>query len=277
MANSVQVYMQRRIENSEWDWRRWPALKIFEIQNIGYGHKEDLLNVLSIDFKQCPTLEIVSFCVSIDFADLFANCPKCVAIIGKLAFNPQIDMTQFRCVDHIWSLGILEQDDEVFKLINKNVKGVKELSVSEVSYLNDLVEIDSLLELDIDFSSTSDVTIGELKQLKILTVPKLDMLKNLIDMDSLLKLSVTHVTERELKEYDLTNIIQCFKRLQKFDIFIHVDVLKPEEYAEIVDHVFQNSAIRVEIGFSKCSSTCPRSTYTTYLTKEPFQKCVFEL
>ena len=115
-----------------------------------------------------------------------------------------------------------------------------------------------------------------MKQIELLTVPKLDTLKHLVGMDSLLELRVTGVTDHELKEYDLTNITQRFKSLQKFDIFIHVDVVKPEEYAEIVDHVFQNSATMVEFGFSKCSLTCPLTTYT-YLTKEPFQKCVFEL
>ena len=40
--------LQGRIENLEWDWKRWPALKTFEFQGIP---KEDLVNDLSIDFN----------------------------------------------------------------------------------------------------------------------------------------------------------------------------------------------------------------------------------
>ena len=95
--------LQGKIENLEWDWKRWPALKTFELQ--GYSGKEDLLNDLSVDFKQCPTLEIVIFSAWIDIADSFPNCPRCVAMINKFAFNPQCDImiTEFG-VDHIWSL-----------------------------------------------------------------------------------------------------------------------------------------------------------------------------
>ena len=76
--------LQQRIENLEWDWKRWPVLKSIEIKNglsIHYGcnlnrttEKRDLLNDLSIDFKKCPTLEMVIFDVRIDFADVFPNC-----------------------------------------------------------------------------------------------------------------------------------------------------------------------------------------------------------
>ena len=51
--------LQLRIENLEWDWKRWPALKTFEIEEKRLNEKKDLLNDLSIDFKQCPSLEIV--------------------------------------------------------------------------------------------------------------------------------------------------------------------------------------------------------------------------
>ena len=56
--------LQQKIENLEWDWKRWPALKTFELQVL--RGKRDLLNDLSIDFKQCPTLETVIFVVCID-------------------------------------------------------------------------------------------------------------------------------------------------------------------------------------------------------------------
>ena len=125
--------LQQRIENLEWDWKRWPALKKFEILEFN-SCKKDLLNDLSIDFKQCPTLEIVIFYVLIDIANFFPNCPRNVARIWKLAFNPQLDISQFG-LDHIWSLQIMQQNDEVFKMINDNVKGLKELAVCKFSYL----------------------------------------------------------------------------------------------------------------------------------------------
>ena len=68
--------LKQRIENLEWDWKRWPALKIFVIEEKRLNEKKDLLNDLSIDFKQCSTLELVKFCVSIDIANLFPNYPR---------------------------------------------------------------------------------------------------------------------------------------------------------------------------------------------------------
>merc|ERR1719350_2286277 len=102
-------------------------------------------------------------------------------------------------------------------------------------------------------------------------VYKLAQLDNLVGMDeALLELSVQNVTERELKEYDLSNIAKRFKNLQKCDIDVvdwifDDDLIQPlEEYAQIVQDVFQNSAIRVEIIFRKWSSTI-------FFTK--FQSC----
>ena len=43
--------LQQRIENLEWDWKRWPALKKIEILEFN-SCKKDLMNDLSIDFKQ---------------------------------------------------------------------------------------------------------------------------------------------------------------------------------------------------------------------------------
>ena len=88
--------LQKRIENLEWDWKRWPALKTFEILGYISSGKRDLLNNLSIDFKQCPTLEMVIFPANIGIADFFpncqcpSNCPRNVARIIKLAYNPQL-------------------------------------------------------------------------------------------------------------------------------------------------------------------------------------------
>ena len=76
--------LQQRIENLEWDWKRWPALKTIEHGYSGNWQsiiQIDLLNNLPIDFKQCPSLELVIFEADIDFADLFPNCPRWVATI----------------------------------------------------------------------------------------------------------------------------------------------------------------------------------------------------
>jgi len=266
--------LQGKIENLEWDWKRWPVLKKFEVQDSSGPGKRDLRNDLSIDFKQCPTLETVIFSANIDIYDLFHSvpgCPEDVATIDKLAFNPQCEITEFG-VDHIWSLCIWEQNDEGFKVINNNIKGLKELWVDKFSYLDNLVCMDALLKLYINDDSSSELKIAGLKKLKTLTVRKLAQLDNLVGMDeTLLELSVKSVTERELKEYDLSNIAKRFKNLQKCDIDVELldgyidDLIQPEKYAQIVQDVFQNSAIRVEIIFRKCS--------TTYLTKEPFQRC----
>jgi hypothetical protein len=233
------VALQQRIENLEWDWKRWPALKTFDLEE----ERQDK-NDLSIDFKQCPTLEVVIFVVCIDIADLFSNCPRNVAMIRKLAFNPQLGITQFG-VDHIWFFDIFKQNDEVFKMINENVKGLKELRVWNPSYLNNLVCMDALIELYISSvcNSSSELKITGLKKLKILRIGKLAQLDNLVGMDALLELSVTNVFGSELKEYDLSNIAKRFKNLQKCVIIVdNVDhLVQPEEYAlvpaaEIRDH-----------------------------------------
>ena len=258
--------LHKSIENLEWDWSRWPVLKSFELQ--GYSGKEDLLNDLSVDFKQCPTLEIVIFDARVDIADLFPNCSPSGATIRKLAFNPQLDITQFS-VDHIESLFIWGQNDEVFKLINENVKTLKELWVRYLSSIDNLLCMDALLELHIMSYSSSELKIAGLKKLKTLGVNNLAQLDNLVGMDALLELGVRDVSGRELKEYDLSNIVKRFKNLQKLDIDINNadNIIQPEEYAQTVQNVFQNSATRVKIVFDIFTSS------TTYLTKEPFQRC----
>jgi len=190
-----------------------------------------LSNIAKRRFKNLQKCEICPP-YAIDFANFFPTCPSNVATINKLAFNPQLDITQFG-VDHIWSLHIHRPNDEVFKLINESAKG--------------------------------------LKSLKTLKVSKLAQLNSLVGIDALLELSVNHVSGRELKEYDLSNIAKRFKNLQKCDIEVYVyhddNLIQPEEYAQIVQDVFQNSATRVEIVLFKYNSS-------TYLTKEPFQRCV---
>jgi hypothetical protein len=265
--------LQQRIKNLDLDLKRWPVLKTFEILR-GCSLKEDLLNHLSIDYKHCPTLEIVIFEVFIDFADFLPNCPRDVAQIRALAFNPQLDIAQFG-VDHIWSLIILKQNDEGFKMIHENVKGLKELRCDNLSDLNNLVCTDTLLKLTILEDSSSELKISGLKKLKTLEVWKLAQLDKLVGMNALLELSVVSVSGCELKEYDLSNIAKRFKNLQKCEICVYhsKDLIQPEEYAQIVQDVFQNSATRVEIVFDR---RCKDNWCKIYLTKEPYQRCVMK-
>ena len=262
--------LQERIENLEWDWNRWPALKTFELQ--GYGDKGDLLNEFPIDFKQCPSLELVSLNTNIDIEDLIPNYPQnSGAEIRKLAFNPQLDIQQFGG-NHIWSLMIDKRNDEVFKLINENVKGLKVLWVNNFNYLNDLVCKDDLVGLHIIDFNSSELKIDGLKKLKTLEVYSFAQLDNLVGIDALLELSVTSFRQNELKEYDLSNIAKRFKNLQKCEINARdVDGLKPEEYAQIVQGVFQDSATRVKIVLLPSQAV---SSPTYLITKEPFQRCV---
>ena len=272
--NGIVENLQQRIENLEWDWKRWPALKTFE---LGYSGKSDLLNNLPIDFKQCPTLELVIFNAYIDFADFFPNCPKNIAtdrncaIIKKLAFNPKLDITQFG-VDHIWSLDICQRNDEVFKIINENVKGLRKLWSFNLTQLDDFVCLDALLELHIWDNSPSALKIDGFKKLKTLTVCNLAHLDNLVGIDAIRELSVEDVSGRELKEYDLSNIAKRFKNLQKCNIDVIDDLIQPEEYAQTVQDVFQNCATRVEIIF--CKYIPSKRAKRECLTKEPFQRCV---
>ena len=88
-------------------------------------------------------------------------------------------------------------------------------------------------------------------------------------MDALLELSITFVSGRELKEHDLSNIVQRFKNLQKLNIRVIDYSIQAREYAEIFENVFQNSATRIKIVFN-------HDCMYTYLTKEPFERCVLK-
>ena len=217
--------------------------------------------------------------VYIDFVDLFPTIRLMdgVAKIDKLAFNPQLDIKQFG-VEHIWSLQIWQQNDEINKLINENLKDVKELTVRQVSFLHDFVGTDALIELNIKGSSSSGSKIDCLKKLKVLTVPTLGQLNYLVGMDALLELSITNVKEYDLKKYDLSEIAKRFKNLQKCDIDVDfVDDDLTEAYMEIVESIFQNSNTRIKIVFNKVFSfDNPIKEYLTLLTKEPFQRCVLK-
>ena len=109
---------------------------------------------------------------------------------------------------------------------------------------------------------SSELKISGLKKLKTLTVGNLAHLDKFVGMDTLLELSVTRGVG--LKECDLSNIAKRFKNLQKCEICVFFnDLVRPEEYAQIVQDVFQNSSTRVKI-FSG----------NTFITKDPFQRCV---
>jgi hypothetical protein len=130
--------------------------------------------------------------------------------------------------------------------------------------------MDSLLILHIidqlSNNFSSELKIAGLKKLKTLTVANLAHLDKFVGMDTLLELSVTRGVG--LKECDLSNIAKRFKNLQKCEICVFFnDLVRPEEYAQIVQDVFQDSATSVKIVFEY-------DIWTTYLTKEPFQRCV---
>ena len=269
--------LQRRIKNLEWDWTRWPTLKTLELQKRS-SFNRGLLNDFSIDFKKCPTLEMVISTVYIDFVDLFPTIRLMdgVAKIDKLAHNPQLEVKQFG-VEHIWSIQIWQQNDEINKLINENLKGVKELMVCQISFLEDFVGTDALIELNIKGSFSPGSKIDSLKKLKVLTVPTLNQLNYFVGMDALLELRVTN--RKELTRKDLSNIAKRFKNLQKFDIDIdYVDdsLIPLEEYLNIVESIFQNSATRIKIVFVKMSYDNRIEEYMAYLIKEPFQRCVLK-
>ena len=136
--------------------------------------------------------------------------------------------------------------------------------------------MDSLLILHIidqlSNNFSSELKISGLKKLKTLTVGKLAQLDNLVGMDALLELCVTNVFGHELKEFDLSSITKRFKNLQNCDIIVDTvnGLSQPEEYAKIVQDIFQNSATRVKI----VTFVFDRLDSFIYLIKEPFQRCV---
>ena len=317
--------LQHKIENLEWDWKRWPALKSIEIKNglsIHYGcnlnrttHKKDLLNDLSIDFKKCPTLELVIFDVLINCTDVFPNCVDDEGIVLKLAYNPKLDIRQFG-VEHIYSLRIWKQYDDTFKLINENVKGLKELEVNKLSFLDDLVGLNGILKL-----STQNAIIGHegikiegLKTLKILKVSTLKHLDHLVGMNSLLELHISGGSFRSSPDLKIEGLkkleVLIIPEMALIDSLVGIDSLL-ELYVTDVKGIalMEYDLLKIAQRFKnlqKCviCVQCVQSNHPTkeyveivenvfqksatrvkiifdrrsysYLTKEPLQRCVLK-
>ena len=68
--------LQSKIEKSEWIWNRWPVLAVLELGPLSVNIdepksiKEAVDLIKSINFKECPTLEKVSFSGEVRFPDL---------------------------------------------------------------------------------------------------------------------------------------------------------------------------------------------------------------
>jgi len=90
-------------------------------------------------------------------------------------------------------------------------------------------------------------------------------------MDGLLELSASCKRRHEFTEYDLSNITKRFKNLQKCDIHVidEHNLIEPEKYAQIIQHAFQNSAIRVKLVLDEFEDSGRWN-----FIKEPLQRCV---
>ena len=195
--------------------------------------------------------------------------------LKQLRVNNFSYLNELVCKDALLELHIDDYDSSELKI--DGLKKLKKLSVNKLACLDNLVGMDGLLELHIldPYSRYStELKIAGLKKLKTLKVCRLAQLDNLVGMDALLELSVTRDLEwtwsgRELKKYELSNIVKRFKNLHKCEICVPygTNSTQPKEYAQIVQDVFQNSATRVKIVFDIFTSS------TTYLTKDPFQRC----
>jgi hypothetical protein len=243
---------------------------------------------------------------------VFPNCVDDEGIVLKLAYNPKLDIRQFG-VEHIYSLRIWKQYDDTFKLINENVKGLKELEVNKLSFLDDLVGLNGILKL-----STQNAIIGHegikiegLKKLEILKVKTLEHLDHLVGMNSLLELHIKCGSSSDLKIEGLKKLkVLIIPKLALIDSLVGIDSLL-ELYvtdvkgSELKEYHLSNIAQRFK-KLRKCvicvhyvQSNHPTKEYAeivenifqnsatrvkiifgrgsySYLTKKPFQKCALK-
>ena len=136
--------LRTKIEKSEWIWNRWPVLKVLENGPLSMNLDEpksiqeavDL--VKSINFKDCPTLEKVTFRVNIDLQNFFPdfNSELKIATVEQLTFNPQHVYESFGA-EQISVLHINADSSSLYGSIN--VSELTRFNQNIFEYLNDSI------------------------------------------------------------------------------------------------------------------------------------------
>ena len=269
--------LQSKIEESEWIWNRWPVLAVLELGPLSVNIdepksiKEAVDLIKSINFKECPTLEKVSFSVNFDLEDFipdFGSELK-IAYVEQLTFNPQNANESFG-VDQISALHIVLDSNMPFM----NYSRLTRFNENMVKYLNDSIQT---------------------VKLTVKYVTMINYLSNACDFVT--DLYVRELTGSLLRSANFT-VLQQFKRMKK--CHVNVTVWSLEEWLDfqtqgpkIVDEKIQEIT-EVKFVFKNCftamdwmrgkshlnampSQSSDLISESLEITKMPFEKSVSKL
>ena len=185
-----------KIEKSEWNWERWPALKILELEldmskAAGFEYrlkcpKQAMDLKKQINFKECLSLEKVVFPVHIDLTDFMVlnedgslPYPRYVGKVHKMCFNPKIKRDSFGIEDIYYlslkSYGIeagdysVEDFCDTIKFIGETSKNIEHLKIDDSKLFN----LDDLDDAKLE-TTFRHLFRGLKDSLKTLTVPNAD-------------------------------------------------------------------------------------------------------
>ena len=261
--------LRTKIEKSEWIWNRWPVLKVLENGPLSMNLDEpksiqeavDL--VKSINFKDCPTLEKVTFRVNIDLQNFFPdfNSELKIATVEQLTFNPKIGIEWFGSEQ----ISVLH--------INLDSSGDSTISLSEHRRYTQ-----NMLELFNDSTTTVKLTVVDTK-----------MIDKSIDYDFVTDLYVKELAGSFLKNdafFGITRMFQQFTKLKKCHVDITVTTLTEWYYFEIqgpiiVDQKFQEMT-EVKFVFKNWFAPIPSQDGDLIIealevTKMPFEESVSKI
>ena len=276
--------LRTKIEKSEWIWNRWPVLKVLESGPVSINLDTDFLIdldeptsiqeavdlVKSINFKDCPTLEKVTFRVNIDLQNFFPdfNSELKIATVEKLTFNPKSDIEWF--------------GSEQISLLHITVDS-SELTSSSISLSEHRRYKQNMLELFNDSTTTVKLTVGDMIPMD--TIP----MDTRIDYDFVTDLYVKDLAGTYLKNdafFGITRMFQQFRKLKKCHVDVTVTTLTEWYYFEIqgpiiVDQKFQEMT-EVKFVFKNCFTPIPSQGSDLIIealevTKMPFEESVSKI
>ena len=268
--------LQTKIEKSEWIWNRWPVLKVLENGPLSMNLdepksiKEAVDLVKSINFKDCSTLEKVTFRVNIDLQNFFPdfNSELKIATVEQLTFNPKSDIEWF--------------GSEQISVLHITVDS-SEYSRSSISLSEHRRYKQNMLELFNDSTTTVNLTLVDMIPMdtRIIDVS--------IDYDFVTDLYVKDLAGSFLKNdafFGITRMFQQFKKLKKCHVDVTVNTLTEWYYFEIqgpiiVDQKFQEMT-EVKFVFKNWFAPIPSQGNDLIfealeVTKMPFEESVSKM
>ena len=264
--------LRTKIEKSEWIWNRWPVLKVLE-NGMNLDEPKSIQEavdlVKSINFKDCSTLEKVTFRVNIDLQNFFPdfNSELKIATVEQLTFNPKSDIQWF--------------GSEQISVLHITVDSI--CSRSSIPLSEHRRYKQNMLELFNDSTTTVNLTLVDMIPMDTRIIDAS------IDYDFVTDLNVKDLAGSFLKNdafFGITRMFQQFKKLKKCHVDVTVNTLTEWYYFEIqgpiiVDQKFQEMT-EVKFVFKNCFAPIPSQGNDLIfealeVTKMPFEESVSKM